>query len=121
MLKQILSEKEFFIFDMDGTITDTEPLHFEAYRRTMQDFFPDLLLTKEEFLTCYVGHPETEIYGLLKQAHNISFANDAFFERRIEHLFRLVNEKHLTTTTFYRKICSIFKDKKRIILTSKRP
>ena len=72
MLRQILSEKEFFIFDMDGTITDTEPLHFAAYQRTLRDFFPDLLLTEEEFLTCYVGHPETEIYALLKQTHNIS-------------------------------------------------
>lgn len=121
MLKQILSKKECFIFDMDGTITDTEPLHFAAYQRTLQEFFPEMLLTEEEFLTCYVGHPETEIYALLKQAHHITFADDAFFVRRIEHLFSLVRETHLTTAPFYRQICSMFPDKKRVMLTSQRP
>lgn len=121
MLKQILAEKEFFIFDMDGTITDTEPLHFMSYQRTLQDFFPAFRLTEEEFLTCYVGHPETEIYALLKQAHSIAFADNAFFEQRIAHLFDLVRETHLTTAPFYRQICRMYPDKKRVMLTSQRP
>ena len=120
MLKDILLEKELFIFDMDGTITDTEPLHFLSYQRTLAELFPGFVLTEEEFLSCYVGHPETEIYALLQKAHGIVFADDVFFQKRIEHLFRLVREVHLVTAPFYRQICSLFPEKEKIMLTSQR-
>ena len=112
MLKEILKQKAFFIFDMDGTITDTEPLHFVSYQRTLSELFPELQLHEEEFLSCYVGHPEREIYTLLQQVHHISFDEGAFFQRRITHLFRLVRETGLTTAPFYRQICSLFPNKK---------
>ena len=83
MLKDILLEKELFIFDMDGTITDTEPLHFLSYQRTLAELFPGFVLTEEEFLSCYVGHPETEIYALLQKAHGIVFADDVFFQKQM--------------------------------------
>ena len=118
MLKEILKQKAFFIFDMDGTITDTEPLHFVSYQRTLSELFPELQLHEEEFLSCYVGHPEREIYTLLQQVHHISFDEGAFFQRRITHLFRLVRETGLTTAPFYRQICSLFPNKKRIMLAS---
>lgn len=120
MLKEILAEKSFFIFDMDGTITDTEPLHFIAYQRTLDELAPGFVLEEEEFRTCYVGHPEWEIYELLQKAHNIVFDTDAFLQRRIAHLFEIVRERGLTTTPFYRQICSMFPDKTRIMLTSQR-
>lgn len=121
MLKDILAEKELFIFDMDGTITDTEPLHFMSYQCTLAELFPGFVLTEEEFLSCYVGHPETEIYALLQKAHGIVFADDVFFQKRIEHLFHLVREVHLLTAPFYRQICSLFPEKEKIMLTSQRP
>lgn len=120
MLKEILKQKAFFIFDMDGTITDTEPLHFASYQCTLSELFPEFQLHEEEFRSCYVGHPEREIYTLLQQAHHISFDEDAFFHRRITHLFRLVRETGLTTAPFYRQVCSLLPNKKRIMLTSQR-
>ncbi len=120
MLKEILAQKPFFIFDMDGTITDTEPLHFMAYQRALDELAPGFVLEQEEFRTCYVGHSEQEIYTLLQKAHNIVFDTDTFFQRRITHLFGLVRERGLTTAPFYRQICSLFPDKKRIMLTSQR-
>ena len=38
------------IFDLDGTATDTEPFHYEAYRQTVEEFCPGHTVTKEEFL-----------------------------------------------------------------------
>ena len=120
MLKDILANKKLFIFDMDGTITDTEPLHFLSYQRTLSELFPGFVLTEEEFLSCYVGHPETEIYMLLQKAHGIVFAADIFFQKRMEHLFCLVRETHLATAPFYRQLCRLFPDKEKIMLTSQR-
>ena len=120
MLKDILANKKLFIFDMDGTITDTEPLHFLSYQRTLSELFPGFVLTEEEFLSCYVGHPETEIYMLLQKAHGIVFAADIFFQKRMGHLFCLVRETHLVTAPFYRQLCRLFPDKEKIMLTSQR-
>ena len=80
--------KKLFIFDLDGTVTDTEPCHFEAYRRTVEAFCPGQCVTEEEFLRCYVGHPETEIYALLKEKKHTDFDDSAFFRHRIDELFK---------------------------------
>ena len=77
----VLSEKKLFIFDLDGTATDTEPFHYEAYRQTVEEFCPGHTVTKEEFLQNYVGHPETEIYSLLKKNKNVAFDDGEFFRK----------------------------------------
>ena len=121
MLLDILAKKRLFIFDMDGTITDTEPLHFGAYQRTLHERFPDWTLTEEEFLSCYVGHPETEIYALLRENHRIDFDDDDFFARRIDALFALVRERGLVTAPFYRQLMRLFPETRAVMLTSQRP
>jgi len=41
------------IFDFDGVIADTEPLHFEGLRRTLADI--DILLTEQDYYAHYLG------------------------------------------------------------------
>jgi len=41
------------IFDFDGVIADTEPLHFEGLRRTLADI--DILLTEPDYYAHYLG------------------------------------------------------------------
>lgn len=119
-LIEALSDKKLFIFDMDGTITDTEPCHYEAYRRTIEALCPNNTITEEEFLRCYVGHPETEIYSLLKEKKQIVFDDDLFFKTRIDNLFKIVKERGLTTATFYRQLEKMFPSAEFITLTSQR-
>lgn len=119
-LTETLSEKKLFIFDMDGTITDTEPCHYEAYRKTIEAICPGNTITEDEFLRCYVGHPETEIYALLKEKKQIEFDDDLFFITRIDNLFVIVNERRLTTAPFYWQLETMFTDAEFITLTSQR-
>jgi len=120
MIKSLLSEKDLFIFDLDGTATDTEPCHYEAYRRTMETVCPGQTITPSEFLENYVGHSETEIYSLLKKNKSIDFNDDLFFKTRIDNLFIIVKERKLETALFYKELCSLFPEKKFIALTSQR-
>ncbi len=120
MIKELLSQKELFIFDLDGTATDTEPCHYEAYRRTMEKLCPGNTIPPEEFLSCYVGHSETEIYSLLKKNKSVDFDDDIFFATRIDNLFKIVLEKKLTTALFFRELCILFPHKRFIALTSQR-
>ena len=41
------------IFDFDGVIADTEPLHFESLRRTLADI--EIALTEQEYYADYLG------------------------------------------------------------------
>lgn len=119
-LIEALSDKKLFIFDMDGTITDTEPCHYEAYRRTIEALCPGNTVTENEFLSCYVGHPETEIYALLKEKKQIDFDDDLFFRTRIDNLFKIVKERSLTTAPFYSELEKIFSAAEFVTLTSQR-
>ena len=112
--------KKLFIFDLDGTVTDTEPCHFEAYRRTVEAFCPGQCVTEEEFLRCYVGHPETEIYALLKEKKHTDFDDAAFFRHRIDELFKIVAERGMKTAPFYRQLEAFFQNARFIALTSQR-
>ncbi len=41
------------IFDFDGVIADTEPLHFESLRRTLAD--SEIILTEQDYYADYLG------------------------------------------------------------------
>ena len=121
MLDELLSEKELFIFDLDGTVTDTEPLHRLSYDRTLRELCPGQTMEHDDFLLNYVGSSESVIYKRMKALRGIDFDEDLFFRRRIENLFDIVKETGLETAPFFRRLCSRFPEKKFIALTSQRP
>lgn len=49
-----LLQKEYFIFDMDGTILDLENLNYNGYKETLKKFF-NLTLTQEEYQIYFSG------------------------------------------------------------------
>lgn len=120
MNKSILAKKDLFIFDLDGTVCDTEPCHHAAYVRTIESLCPGHTIPPEEFLSCYVGHSETEIYSLLKKNKGIDFDDTLFFNTRIENLFDIVSERHLDCAPFYRTLEKEYADRRFIALTSQR-
>jgi len=50
---------EAIIFDFDGVITDTEPLHYEAFARVLPGF--DIQLSRETYFARYAGLSDREI------------------------------------------------------------
>lgn len=59
------------IFDCDGVILDSEPIHYHA----CQPFFTQkgVHLTYEDYLTRYVGLSDKEMFPLILQDYNIPF------------------------------------------------
>ncbi|NEW06760.1 HAD family phosphatase [Paenibacillus sp. SYP-B3998] len=76
-----------FIFDMDGVIIDSEPLHFEVDLDVMKNL--GLLISKEE-LEDYVGMTNPEMWSRLKDkyAFNPSVAEiiDVQLAKKLSHL-----------------------------------
>jgi beta-phosphoglucomutase-like phosphatase (HAD superfamily) len=57
-----------FIFDMDGVIIDSEPIHFDVDIRTME--YLNTSITKEQ-LERFVGMTNPEMWSIIKQEYNL--------------------------------------------------
>jgi beta-phosphoglucomutase family hydrolase len=84
-------EPAAIIFDCDGTLADTMPVHYEAWAATLARY-PGLSLSEDRF---YVlgGWPTLNIAELLKKETGLAFDPKALshekeleFERRLDHV-----------------------------------
>lgn len=57
-----------FIFDMDGVIIDSEPIHFEVDSKVMKHFGIDI---DQEELEEYVGMDNEEMWNIIKAKYNM--------------------------------------------------
>lgn len=82
------------IFDFDGVIADSEPLHEIAVREAVRTMGMDV--THEEFVAEYVGHGDLNCFGGIGRAHGRELSNGEFErlkELKLEALIRLVGER----------------------------
>ena len=63
----IMSELRAIIFDFDGVIADTEPLHFAALRQVLASI--DISLTETEYYTDYLGFDDRGCFLAALQSH----------------------------------------------------
>jgi HAD superfamily hydrolase (TIGR01509 family) len=79
-----------FIFDCDGTLADTMPLHYRAWRRLLQEYgapFP------EELFYGLGGRPTTQILELLRDEHGVEVADiAAAAERKEQYFLEMIHE-----------------------------
>jgi len=74
------------IFDMDGVIVDSEPLHIKAERKTLAPF--DLNISDEEFHS-YMGQtPRILLEGMIKK-YSLDTAIDELYAVHIQNLLSL--------------------------------
>ena len=61
------------IFDCDGTLADTMPLHYQAWRATLDRAGHSTMFTQEQFYA-WAGAPAYEILEWLSQQHQVTLA-----------------------------------------------
>lgn len=62
-----MTELRAIIFDFDGVIADTEPLHFSALREVLSGI--DISLTEREYYTDYLGFDDRGCFLAALQSH----------------------------------------------------
>lgn len=82
------------IFDFDGVLADTEPLHFRMFQRVLQD--EGLPLSKHDYYQKYVGFDDRGCFHAVLSAHGRP-APSAAIQQLIERKAALMLG-HLTTT-----------------------
>jgi len=80
---------EGYIFDCDGTIADTMPVHYRAWMKTLQEVggeFP------EDLFYQWGGRPSADIVRTLNEMQGLSLDVDATVHRRERHYLAAVHE-----------------------------
>ena len=79
------------IFDMDGVIIDSEPIHTEIAIAVMQDFGGKP--TSEEIYDEFVGVTNREMWSILRERHKLNVSLDQLMEKHREYkIKRFFNE-----------------------------
>lgn len=78
------------LFDMDGLIVDTEPIHFKAFRAFVRDFGHEM---PESLMAGFVGYPESENIRDLQRMFKIEGPLDEMVARRRVWYQRLAEEE----------------------------
>ena len=80
------------IFDFDGVIADTEPLHFRAFQLALSD--GDLLLERETYYERYLGFDDIGVFTALAADSGITLEQvdlDDLTKSKENHFFELLS------------------------------
>ena len=72
-----------YLFDCDGTIVDSMPLHYIAWKQALGEWGCTL---DEDLFYCWGGKPPVEIIATLNQMHGLNMPTEAVAERK-ENLY----------------------------------
>lgn len=96
------------IFDMDGVIIDSEPIHFEVDMQTMKDF--GCSISKEE-LNKYVGTTNEYMYTDIKNNYKIDKSVEELIYYRSEMVKKKISESDLMPIEGITHLLKHLKDK----------
>ena len=94
----MMNELRAIIFDFDGVIADTEPLHFAALRQVLADI--DIVVTEPEYYADYLGFDDRGCFTAALQRHHRQITSDL--------LASLMQQKALAYLTAVKQHLAIF-------------
>ena len=78
-----------YLFDCDGTIADSMPLHYLAWQKSLAEWNCEF---SEELFYAWGGRPTAEIISTLNQQHGLSMPVEGVARRKEEFYFELLPE-----------------------------
>ena len=115
----LIKNAGLFIFDLDGTIADTETLHWEAYNILMQRKFKIQL--KDQDIKRYIGNSEISIYKMIEKDYHIDINEQEFLRERLKIYLQLVEDRNLQPFKWVRDFQETLDDVPVLLLTSQVP
>jgi HAD superfamily hydrolase (TIGR01509 family) len=78
-----------YLFDCDGTIVDSMPLHYVAWRKALGEWNCEFA---EELFYAWGGRPTGEIISTLNEKHGLSMPVESVARRKEEFYFAMLPE-----------------------------
>ena len=115
----ILDEDCAFLFDLDGTLADTERYHWFAYNELLKK--QNLSLKKTDMCR-YIGNPEREIYKKIREEYSANIDDETFLNERLDTFKELIKRTCLKPYLFISELLDAFKSHRDMyIVSSQRP
>jgi beta-phosphoglucomutase len=77
------------VFDFDGVLADSEPLHLRAYQEVLEPLGASL--PREEYYAKYLGYDDTGVFTALSESRGLTL-DDRAIEALIEDKSRILDE-----------------------------
>jgi beta-phosphoglucomutase family hydrolase len=78
-----------YLFDCDGTIVDSMPLHYVAWKKALREWNCEF---REELFYAWGGRPTAEIIATLNQSQGLSMPVEDVASRKEEFYFKMLPE-----------------------------
>jgi len=90
-MKLEVPEKDFraYLFDCDGTIVDSMPLHYIAWKKALAEWNCPF---EEELFYSWGGRPVREIITALNEMHGLAMPVDSVAKRKESLYFELEDQ-----------------------------
>lgn len=62
---------QFIFFDFDGTIADTEEIHFRAFKKTLEKY--GVSITWQEYIEKYLAYTDEDFFRVISNERNLNF------------------------------------------------
>ncbi|MGY4015604.1 HAD family hydrolase [Aeromonas molluscorum] len=85
----LFEQYDALIFDMDGTLVDSMPLHLDAWQITSDEF---QLAFDRELVNSYGGIPTRKIVAMLAEQQGVTIDVEAFTRRKIALYLQHISE-----------------------------
>lgn len=95
-----------FIFDMDGVIIDSEPLHFEVDIQVMNDFGASIT---HEKLEQYVGMTNPEMWASIKEEYQLTQSVSEIIEYQLSNKIRILTSREMEPIDGIRELLEALK------------
>ena len=118
-IRSLTADAGLFILDLDGTIADTETLHWAAYNELMREIYNITL--SEENIKKYIGNSEIKIYRMIEKDYDIIINDSEFLKKRLKKYLELVSSTDLKPFKWVEDFFNRYKEKKIALLTSQVP
>jgi beta-phosphoglucomutase len=114
-IHNLIHSSKVLVFDFDGTIANTEPLHWEAYKLCLKEIGVQL---QPADISRYIGNSELMIYNFIKHDFSVDFNNDEFFTKRLHYFYKLVDDTELKPFPSLINIMEQYSINSKLILSS---
>ena len=78
-----INMKKFILFDMDGVLINTEPLHFEVWKKLLKEI--GIEIDYEHYKGC-IGSTKAFLYELIKKFYGVDISNDEKVPQRFDEI-----------------------------------
>ena len=115
----LIKNSKLFIWDLDGTLADTETYHWKAYNVLMKEKYGIVL--DDEHISKYIGNNEMKIYDMIENDYEIIIDKEDFLKQRLKIYLDLVVEEDLKLFEWVDYIRNNITNQKVLLLTSQVP